>query len=274
MSKPPVQAFGCPRHRPIVGCLLVGVALLGVSMVGLCAPGAERVPPAALERRIGHAFSLASGDKVYREIHEPVVEEGRLLRDRVTYETPDGRVIARKEVDYSRRPLAPDFRLEDERTGYVEGLETVAEGRIALFRRESAEAATERVVIDVADKLVADAGFDLVIYRRLAQLKAGETLEFPFAAAGRLDTYDYRLRKLGEARVLGEPAIRIRFEPQSTILRWLADPIDVAYQRETGALLRYEGVSNLPNPNGDGNYRVRIDFPPDGRAPEPPTGDE
>ena len=53
-------------------------------------------------------------------------------------------------------------------------------------------------------------------------------------------------------------------------LRWLANPIDVAYHAETGALLRYEGLSNIPDPDRDGNYRVRIDFPPDGVEPEPP----
>jgi len=242
-------------------------------MVGPLAAGAAAVPDAAQERRVGHAYSLETGEKVYREIHQPVIDAGELVGDEVTYRAPDDRVIARKRVDFSQRASAPAFRLIDRRSGYVEGLEWLGQDQAALFRREGGDAAMERVEIEAPSDLVADAGFDIVIYRRLDELKAGEELTFPFAAPGRLDTYDYRLRKVGEARVLGQPAIEIRFEPQSAILRWLADPIDVAYHRETGALLRYEGVSNLPNPDGEGNYRVRIDFPPEGRAPEPPPTD-
>ncbi len=257
------------RWRACVGTSILTGVLVAAPLGGVAGP----VPDAALERRVGHAYSLATGEKVYREIHEPVVESGELVGDEVTYRTPDDRVIARKRVDFSRRASAPAFRLTDERTGYVEGLEWIARDRAALFRREGGDAAMERVEIDAPAELVADAGFDVVIYRRLDELKRGDELTFPFAAPGRLATYDYRLRKIGEARVLGAPAVQIRFEPQSTILRWLADPIDVAYHRDTGALLRYEGVSNLPNPDGDGNYRVRIDFPPEGRSPAPPPTD-
>lgn len=234
---------------------------------------AGAVPDAALERRVGHAYSLATGEKLYREIHKPDVDSGELVGDEVVYRAPDDRVIARKRVDFTERAIAPAFRLTDRRTGYVEGLEWPDPDRAALLRREGEEAAMERVEIDAPADLVADAGFDVVIYRRLDELKAGDELKFPFAAPGRLDTYNYRLRKVDEGRVLGEPAITIRFEPQSAVLRWLVDPIDVAYQRDTGALLRYEGVSNLPNPDGEGNYRVRIDFPPEGRSPEPPPTD-
>ncbi len=233
--------------------------------------GAGEVPQAALERRVGHAFTLDTGRFVYREIHEPRVEDGRLVGDRVTYVDADGDAFAHKRVRFAPQPLVPTFRLEDTRTGYIEGLRRLDDG-VELFVRTNGEAEMRSARLDPPPKTVADAGFDILIYRQIERLKAGETLRFPFAAPSQLDVVAFRLRRVERRRVLGEPAVVIRMEPANMFIRWLADPIDVAYHAETGALLRYEGLSNIPNPDADGNYRVRIDFPPPGVEPRPPGG--
>ena len=257
-----------PRWRGSA-CVAVALVLLAGGAMPAPARGGD-VPAAALERRVGHAFRLDTGQPVYREIHEPVVENGRLAGDRVTYRAPDGALIARKRIDFSHHPLAPSFRLEDFRTGYVEGLERGADGVPVLFHREGTGATLRRASIPDSPDLVADAGFDLLIYRRIEALAAGRRLTFPFAAPSRLDTVAVRLRPLGRRTVMGEPALLIRMEADNVIVRWLADAVDVAYHAHTGALLRYEGVSNIPDPERDGNYRMRIDFPPPGAGPQPP----
>jgi len=239
---------------------------LGMAQAGIAAA----VPAAALERRVGHAFSLETGEALYREIHQPRVRNGRLLGDRVRYVTPDGTTFARKEVDFTASRLAPAFRLIDERTGYVEGLTHTGADRIRLVLREGPTASVQRAVLNASPDVVADAGFDMLIYQRFDALKAGETLTLPFAAPSQLDTVTFRLRRIDRREVLGEPAIIIRMEPDYALFRWLAAPIDVAYHADTAALLRYEGLSNIPNPNADDNYRVRIDFPPEGVEPQPP----
>ncbi|MEX2575848.1 MAG: hypothetical protein WD382_04275 [Halofilum sp. (in: g-proteobacteria)] len=220
------------------------------------------MPEAALERRIGYAFRLADGQPVYREIHEPVVRNGQLVGDRVTYRAPDDAVLARKRVDFGADALAPSFRLRDRRLGYVEGLRRSGDGAITLFRRDHAEAPMEETTLQPPAGLVADAGFDRMIFRHFDELRSGEVLSFPFAVPGRLETIDFMVRLRERRQVLGEPALVMRMALDSALFGWLVDPIDVAYHAETGALLRYEGVSNLPRPDGDGNYRVRIDFHP------------
>jgi hypothetical protein len=267
------SALASPRCAAHAGARrAAGVVLLAATMVcgSAVAAAGVAVHDTARERRVGHAFSLTTGERVYREIHRPLTQAGRLVGDRVTYRDPRDRVIARKEVDLSRRSTAPSFRLRDWRTGYIEGLQETGDGGLEMIKRDGAEASLERQRIEPMPGLVADAGFDIAVYQNLASLKNGEIFAFPFAAPGRLAVYDYRVRRVDEREVLGEPAVVIRFEPDTAILRWLVDPIDVAYHRERGTLLRYEGVSNLPNPDADGNYRVRIDFPPDGRSPRPP----
>lgn len=228
----------------------------------------------APQPRVGHAWSLETGELLYREIHNPRMADGRLQGDRVEYRGPAGELLATKTVDYRPNPVCPAFRLEDRRTGYVEGLEWGDDGRAVVFTRENAEASVERARLEAAEDLVADAGFDVMVYRQLDRLQQGAEPVFPFAVPSRLRTLDFRLRRLGERQVLGQQATLIRMELDNPILRWLVDPIDVSYNAETGALLRYEGISNLPRPDGDGNYRVRIDFPPEGIEPEPPGAED
>lgn len=222
----------------------------------------------ALERRVGYAYRLSDGELVYREIHEARIVGGELVSDRVTYVAPDGEVIARKWVDYTPSAIAPSFRLRVLDSGYIEGLKRNEEGAVVLYHREHAGAPIERARIDAPPNLVADAGFEQLIYRHFQDLLAGATLTFPFAVPSRLDTIEFSIRLIDRRRVLGEPALVFRMEPASFLLDWLAEPIDVAYHAKTHALLVYEGVSNIPRPNGEGNYRVRIVFPPEGQRPD------
>lgn len=249
--------------------LRLAVCIVGVLVAPLASVHA-RDGGEAPQPRVGHAYSLETGELVYREIHEPRTVDGRLRSDRVEYRGPDGELLATKDVDYSPDPVCPAFRLEDRRTGYVEGLEWT-DGAPELFTRESAGASMERVRVEATKDLVADAGFDVMVFRELERLQEGAEPVFPFAVPSRLRTLDFRLRSLGTRQVLGQQATVIRMELANPLLRWLVDQIDVSYNADTGALLRYEGISNLPHPDGDGNYRVRIDFPPAGVDPVPPV---
>ena len=264
---------GEDSRPPLAGAGELCALVLCAAALATAPLQAANAPEAALKPRVGYAFALDSGRAVYREVHEPEVVDGELVSDRVTYIDPQGETFARKRVSFGDTPLAPAFRLEDARSGYIEALERRDDGRIELIYRKREQAAVKRTVIDPPSDVVADAGFDLLIDRNLDRLRAGETLRFPFAAASQQQTIPFRLRLIDRREVLGQPALVIRLEPDNMFIRWLANPIDVAYHAETGALLRYEGLSNIPNPDSGENYRVRIDFPPDGVEPEPPKSD-
>jgi hypothetical protein len=231
--------------------------------------GAAGLHETSLQPRTGVAFDLESGDLLYREVHEPIVENGRLLGDRVRYLDPDGEAFARKRVDYRPNPVRPDFHLIDERSGYEEGLESLADGGLRVFHRPVGGGQVRSERLDPVGDLVADAGFDIQIAREFERLRNGERVEMPFLVPSRGDWYRFRARPLEETEVLGEPALVIRMELAGWVGRVLTGPIDVSYHRDTRTLLRYEGVSNIRDSNGD-SLQVRIDFPPAGRDPEPP----
>lgn len=249
-----------------------GPALTGLLLAGLLASAgaaAGDVDELAVESLTGHAFALDDGELLYRQIHDPVVEDGRLVADEVRYVDADGDTFARKTVDYSANPVRPFFRLEDQRTGYVEGLEAGADDTLVLFHRPAGGGDMVRTTLEASADLVADAGFDRLIAREFDRLLAGESVHLKFAVPGSGDWYSFRARPLGEDTVLGEPALVVRFEPAGWVGRLLSDPIDVRYHRESRGLLRYEGIANIRDETGD-PYEVRIDFPPGDREPEPP----
>lgn len=230
------------------------------------------VPEATFERRVGHAYRLATGELVYRIIHEPQVDGERLLADHVRYITPDGELIARKTIHFGDNPLVPAFRLETVRNGYLVGLEPMGGNRLELFRRDGEDAAIERAETTAPPGLVAEAGFDILINRHFDELKGGRTLRFPFAVPSQLRILEFRVQPVDRRDVLGEPSVVVLMTPVRMFIRLFVDPIHLAYHAETGALLRYEGPSPLPDPEHGDRYPVRVDFPPadvQPVAPEP-----
>lgn len=262
----------------LVGAVVVLAAAASPAPASAMTATVAGTPPeAALEPRVGHAYRLATGELVYRVVHEPRVDGRRLLGDHVRYVAPDGDLIARKTVRFGEYPLVPAFRLEILDNGRVAGLERLGGDRVELFNRDGDDGEIERAELTAPSGLVADAGFDLLVSRRLGELKAGETLQFPFAVPSRLTTIDFRVYMVDRREVLGEAAVVVRMEPANVFFRWLVNPIHIAYDADTGALLRYEGLSNLPDPRREGRYRVRIDYPPDDAdpaAPQPAEPDE
>lgn len=254
------------RSWMLVAAMLLSAMAPASQADGRGEPG---LPAVALESRTGYAFSLDTGEPVYREIHHPEVEDGRLAGDDVRYVDTNGEEFARKRVDYRPNPVRPDFLLEDLRSGYLEGMEALDDGTVRIRHRDVGEDAISETRAEPPDDLVADAGFDIRMTRDFDRLLAGERVTLPFLVPSRGDWYAFRATPVAQTEVLGEPALVVRMELSGWVGRLLTSPIDVSYHRETRALLRYEGVSNIRDENGE-SLNVRIDFPPAGREPEPP----
>jgi len=193
---------------------------------------------------------------LYREQHALQLDaNGRLLERRVLYRCADGTPFARKRVDYRVDAEAPDFALDDARSGYREGLRR-RDGRREAFVQYPGEA--ERSARLDTGAMVADAGFDRWARARWDPLTAGERRSLRFLVPSRLAAYEFSVQALPAAAVAGEYRFRLRL---SGWLGWLAPYIDVSYTASDRRLLRFEGLSNLRDDRGGRPLRVRIDFP-------------
>lgn len=203
------------------------------------------------------ARSPGQNAPLYRERHWTRYEGERASERLVLYLCPDGTPFGRKHVDYSASAQAPAFEFNDVRSGYREGLRRTA-GKVVVWFSEAR--ATERSAAIAASRLVVDAGFDPYIRNNWAALTSGQTLTLSFAVPSRLASLSFKLRKVGQTTIQGEPAQVFRL----SLGGWLgliAPAIDVAYSQNSQRLMRFEGMSNLRDDTGRRQLVARIDFP-------------
>lgn len=209
------------------------------------------------QQRVGNAYDKANGQFLYSEKHLETVVDGEVVAAKVIYTDGHGETFATKQVDFSRSPLVPRFKLQNNRTGHIEALEESDGGLVVAFQRDKATA-LERKVMDAVPDFVADAGFDKAVDRYWDRLVAGESIEFDFLLPSQLDTLSLRVR--AERTDQGQTLV-VTMEPSSLLFRLLAPSIIARYDIETRQLRAYKGTSNLRNDEGK-NYQVQIEFGP------------
>lgn len=227
---------------------------------------------AAVESFCGYAYD---GDSKFRytEHHAQQIENGRWLGGTITYIGPDGQEIGRKTLSFASDPLIPVYKLELFGGTYVEGIESVAADHVIAFRKEPDEREPKRKKVAYAAPASADSGFHALIRANLPALLAGEKKRFQFIVAGALDKYRFRVRRVGDTKFEGRPAVRLLAEPDS-LLRMLVDPLDLTYDPVNGQLLEYRGPTNLRDASSGKGYNVRILFSTTPPADVPPAAQE
>jgi hypothetical protein len=229
--------------------------------IGLLAP----LPAlASLTLEEGIAREPGSDRLLYLEQHLIRRQDGEPTERLVIYRCSDGTPFARKRVDYSASAVAPEFVFEDARLGYREGLRRRT-GVESVWVREGAGAAERSAPIEDDARLVADAGFDEFIRDNWAPLVSGESVPLRFAVPSRLQSLGFKVNRQGSGQFGGEPVETFRLR-LGGLLGWIAPHIDVAYGRESRRLLRFEGLSNLRDDDGDSQLVARIEFPAPARA--------
>jgi hypothetical protein len=203
---------------------------------------------------------MKQGKNLYAEEHEASYEDGRPTRLTTTYRDELQNVIATRIVDFSQHAFTPSFRLENRRTGYVEGAERV-EGGLRLYVRRAINEPIEEKIISVSQPTVVDAGFNNFVQTYWDSLMTGKKLYLNFAVPSRLEYYGFRLYKEGETTVGGRRAVVVICDIDNVFLRFLLKPIVLTYDFQTTRLLSYEGISNISDEKGD-NYFVKIAFRP------------
>lgn len=236
--------------------LMAAVVIMGLS-ASVWAETAE-----SFLRYDGRAVDLADATPLYDESHHLRLVDGRLAERIVLYRCPaaDGAPFARKRMWIGTDPLRPAFEMRDARLGYVEGLRE-ADGRLTVFYQRDRNSAEESEPLELPEELVADAGFDEYVRKHWDQLLAGDKVSFDFLVPSRLEYLSFKVRWLRAEREAGRAAQVFRLS-LSGVLGWFLDGIDVWYADDDRSLLRFDGLSNVRNAEGD-NYTARIVFPAD-----------
>jgi hypothetical protein len=260
-------ACGTERARPhllrptwsrwMASALVAGIGALSIAQVVQAAPTL---------RVVGQVRDAQTQALLYTEVHEQTLApDGAVLSGVTTYLDLQGKTFARKTLDFRQHRCIPLFTLDVPGQRYSEGIRRLTP-KAELFKRDGG--AERRELLAVRDGLVAaDEGFNQLLSDQLTALSKGETVNFSLLVAGSLDQFRFRARALSGKLAEGAsdanaklPPLVVRVEPDS-MLRMVVPPIVLSYDARSRALLRYEGLSNIPNPaTGKVFDRVRIDY--------------
>ncbi|HVF34121.1 MAG TPA: hypothetical protein VND91_02235 [Candidatus Saccharimonadia bacterium] len=243
------------------------------AVLALAAVALAGAPPARAQVALQYEGTARGGDGAfaYRETHY-LERAGDGSGERlVLYRCADGRAFARKLVRYGAGSLAPDFALEDARTGYREGVRTRDDAREVYVRAGEAARERRKVLPRVAG-LVADAGFDDFVARHWDALAAGRAVRVPFLVPAELDSFAFKVRRTRTLQLDGQAAVVLRLSLGAWYGLFLPH-IDATYTVADRTLRSYEGLSNIRDLKLE-NVVVRIEFAPASRKPLDPGARE
>lgn len=196
---------------------------------------------------IGYAYDVREGSLYYTEAYRNHYDRhGNLLESDVVYQGPDeSTILATKHLRYQKHPYAPEFTFSNHAVHYEESVSWLNESTVLLRIKESGDQWRERQ-LEVAEPIVADAGFDVFLKDHMTRLLKGKTLHFNFLNPARLDWF----RFCAEVVEQYVSTVTIRVYPDNALLRWLVDPILLTYELPSSPevspkLLHYSGLTNL-----------------------------
>ena len=199
---------------------------------------------------VGSAYDLESDELLYRETH--CVSEDNLARE-VIYQDAEGKLIARKELDYSSGATTPSFVQQNFYSGeFIEvalGQGVVSMAVVDADSGEALKSAEEKPSQDLP--VVIDAGFDAFVRQNWDDLVAGESRTFQFPLSDRASLIELRIQPLGCSYPTRSDQC-FRLDVANWFLRMLVNPIELGYDSDQRQLTRFRGLSNIGDENGNG----------------------
>ncbi len=213
---------------------------------------------------IGTAFSAADRTPLYREVHlsdDPTSS----LSSRVLYVDLDGDVIADKTLDHSQSLTAPAIRKINFRNDSMVLSEYPADGSeaIKVSFKKNADTPAESKIFRSNPLPLVDAGFDPFIRQNWSALEDGRRLVAEFLVPSRLTTFKLGITTvpLNECDSELSTATCFLVKPAGIfrVAGLFVDPLRLLYDRQSKRILRFEGLGNIPDENGD-NRNIIIEY--------------
>jgi hypothetical protein len=201
----------------------------------------------------GEAFG-SHGRLLFTQTHYWYDDDGK-PRGFTLYACPDGHAFARRTSDYGTHPDTPDFALEIAPTGYREGVRGDGALRTVYVQRRAGRPEQD-APLPGAEHPVIDDGFNAYVAAHWDALVAGRYVPVQYLVPSRHRFYRFRIVRVDEANP-GELRLRMQFD--FWFGRFLPH-VYVVFDRATRHLIRYEGISNIRDAEGE-NLHVRIESP-------------
>ena len=184
------------------------------------------------------------------------------------YRDAEQQLIAKKNADFSKNPLAPMIKQVDYRHKEKVSVQQVVDNEgntsqkptLDVRYNEPDTGAIQQASIDLSDKTVVDAGFDNAIRLYWEDILSKKTVILDFVAPVQQTSLGLsvktqsltRCEKLNDVVYTEEQHICIKVNAANIILSWLVKPIYLVYERDSQRLLTFSGHVNISDNNGQG----------------------
>ncbi len=188
---------------------------------------------------------LKSGELFYREQHQEFYDGEKLTKAQTVYLDASGKKIGELTSVYTGVRGLPQYRYQDLRSGYEDGVE-IRSDTVIVFRKLSASKPREDVELVISPQLASGQGFNHLVRNSLEEMIGAGPLHVKLILPTRLDYFQFRAR----LREANDQFVKVRFEIDNWILRLFASHLDLIYERKTKRLIQYEGISNIEDSTG------------------------
>ena len=213
------------------------------------APSFARTQSIEIPHYIGNAFDQLSKNLVYVEEFQETSDDLQNRSARAIYQSPQKKIIAQKDLQFHQNPLIPEYRLEDFRDGYLEGISHSGDS-VIVYWRKNRDARLIKKPLVVPEPAVADMGFHFFVQKNWEKLFHGEKQFFNFIVPAQLDYFSFHIEKIKEDRWHEQDVVVYQIELENAFLRLLVAPILVTYHTHTRQPLIVEGLSNINDEYG------------------------
>jgi len=215
----------------------------------------------------GYAYHSDTGELAYTARYRPADGEGSRTSWQVIYRDPAGETIGRKSVSFAHHPFVPEFTLQVLRSGDMAGINRTPDGAWRMVEQKGSSGERRVETFDIHEQMAADVGLHPFVRAHFDTLMAGETVPFKLVLAPRQSVLDMRIERIDDTRIDGQQAVRFRARIDMFLVSWFTQDLVLAYDPESRRLLRYRGLSNMQDDQGE-PFPVRMRY----RRGDPPAG--
>ena len=206
----------------------------------------------------GTIYETSSGtNKILFTFRRTAVRSHNMVQVVRDFLYPNGSLAARESIVFERGELL-SFQLEEKQTGARGGSSVTKDAKRKLLFDWTADGKSKTdSEAFVADTLVGDMIPQFII-AHWKELARGDAVSFRFIASSRLETVGFKLVKESDVDWRGKPAVRLRMEPSSVIIRQLVDPLFFIVEKD-GAHRVLEYVGRITPKQRDGTKWKDLD---------------
>lgn len=220
-------------------CVLAHITTLlcTATFLNAASSGADYAQP---NRFSGTVYETASGtNKVLFTFLRTAVRSNGTIHVVRDFLYPNGSVAAREVATFKDGRLL-SFHLDERQTG-ARGNSAVSGSKL-LFEWLGPDGKKKTDSEDMESNTLIGDMIPYFILDHWKELSTGKAVNFRFIASSRLETVGFKLVKDSEVTWRGKPALRLRMEPSSVIIRQIVDPLYFTVERDgSHRVLEYVG---------------------------------